>query len=237
MKEVLVLITPIALLDSLSIVPVCVVPMISLLASKRPYAGAFAFILGIFVAYMVFGLLIFFGLDGVFNAIREYFGHKWNHPDTHDFVFEIALGVVMVAFGYRLVNTRRGRTEKKRAQYDDLLTPGAAFSAAAMLVIVGLPGAIPFFAAADIMLRADLPSLATALALLFYNVIFVVPILGIVVMRVLFPKEAANIFEQVNAWLERWGKRMAITALLILGTAMIVDGATAITGNIMLLSE
>jgi len=236
-KEVLVLITPIALLDSLSIIPVCVVPMISLLASKRPYRGAFAFILGIFVAYMVFGLLVFFGLDGVFDAIREYFGDKWNHPDTHDFVFEIAVGVAMVAFGYRLVHARRGRTEKKRAQYDDLLTPGAAFSAAAMLVIVGLPGAIPFFAAVDVMLRADLPSSTTILALLFYNLMFVVPILGIIAMRVLFPKEAANIFEQVNLWLDRWGKRIAIAALLILGTVMIVDGATAIAGNIMLLGD
>ena len=47
MLDLILIITPIALLDSTSIIPVCLVPLANLLASRRPILAAGALVAGL----------------------------------------------------------------------------------------------------------------------------------------------------------------------------------------------
>jgi hypothetical protein len=99
-----------------------------------------------------------------------------------------------------------------------------AFTFAAGLVIVGLPGALPYFAAVDQMLRADLPTSQTVLAVFFYNLVFVAPLIAIVVVRQLTGARADGILAAINRFMETWGRRVIMIALIALGFLLVVDG-------------
>ena len=58
------------------------------------------------------------------------------------------------------------------------------------LTLAGVPGALPYFGAIDQILRADLALLPSLLALLFYNLVFLLPLATIVLVRVLLPKRS-----------------------------------------------
>jgi uncharacterized membrane protein YphA (DoxX/SURF4 family) len=159
MIALLAILAPISLLDSTSMVPISIVPITTILAGRRALRGAIAFIAGIFVTYAAVGALAVMGLDAVFTRLNAEFTRFWKHPDTLDFALQIVIGAVLLIIGQRMANARRN---KEREAPPDV-TPWQAFTFASGLVIVGLPGAIPHFAAVDQMLQADLPVAQTVL--------------------------------------------------------------------------
>ena len=68
MKTVIVVLTSIGLLDSTSMIPMSIVPIVILLSSKKPYLGSAAFLAGIFTTYFISGLLQVFGLNTAFDT-------------------------------------------------------------------------------------------------------------------------------------------------------------------------
>ena len=64
----------------------------------------------------------------------------------------------MLIFGYRLTATRRKERSRKA---EESTSPGGAFALGFFLIATGMPGALPYFAAIDQMLRADLPQAST----------------------------------------------------------------------------
>ena len=64
-------------------------------------------------------------------------------------------------------------------------TPADAFALGAGTILVGLPGAIPYFAAIDQILRSDLNAGSNVIALIYYNVIIVLPLLGMMLLHAL----------------------------------------------------
>ncbi|MCK5405826.1 MAG: GAP family protein, partial [Candidatus Krumholzibacteria bacterium] len=204
MIALLAILAPISLLDSTSMVPISIVPITTILAGRRALSGAIAFIAGIFVTYAAVGVLAVMGLDAVFTRLNAEFTRAWKHPDTLDFALQIVIGVVLIVIGQRMANARRS---KERVAPPDV-TPWQAFTFASGLVIVGLPGAIPYFAAVDQMLQADLSAPQTVLAVLFYNLIFVAPLVAIVVIRQLMGTRADGLLAAITRFMETWGRRV-----------------------------
>jgi cytochrome c biogenesis protein CcdA len=201
-------------------VPISIVPITTILAGRRALRGAVAFIAGVFVTYAAAGILAVMGLDVVFARLNARFTRFLKEPDTLDFALQIVIGVVLVVIGQRMANIRRS---KERATPPDV-TPWQAFVFAAGLVVVGLPGALPYFAAVDQMLRADLPAFHTVLAVLFYNLVFVSPLVGIVLARQLMGASADRFLNAINGFMETWGRRVIVIALIVLGLVLVVDG-------------
>jgi cytochrome c biogenesis protein CcdA len=220
MTALLAILTPISLLDSTSMVPISLVPITTILAGRRALRGAIAFIAGVFVTYAGVGVLAVMGLDAVFTRLNAEFTRFWKNPDTLDFALQIAIGVVLLVIGQRMANARRS---KERTAPPDV-TPWQAFTFASGLVIVGLPGAIPYFAAVDQMLRADLPVFQTVLAVLFYNLVFVGPLIAIVLVKQLMGARADALLGAINRFMETWGRRVIMVALILLGLILVVDG-------------
>jgi cytochrome c biogenesis protein CcdA len=217
----LAVLTPIALFDSTSITPLCIVPLVVLFSGKRPTATASAFLLGIFLTYVVCSLVLLLGLQSVFEELNELvtdFIHK--HPDTLDLVLQGIIGLAMVFFGSRMADARE--SEDDRGLADDV-TPTKAFTGGAVLTLVGMPGAFPLFAAADQILRADLDLTNTVAVVLFYNVVFIAPLTAVVLLRSVLGKRSDALLARINVFVSTWGHRVVVWGLILLGGTLVVD--------------
>ena len=221
MAKLLTVLTPIGLLDSTSIIPFCIVFLVVLLAGQSPVLRSFALILGVLVAYFVCGLLILLGLQSAFEEINAYTLRLWEAPETEELIVQVLLGIVLCAFGLRITTGRRKRAEKPVASN---MTARQALLAGAGLMIVGLPGAVPYFAAIDLILRADLALLPRILVLGYYNIVFVAPLAAIVALRLVLGDRSQGVLEAVKRFFDRWGQRVIVILLMTLGTILIVDG-------------
>ena len=72
MFELYLVLTPIGLLDSASIVPLCLVFLVTLLAGPRPLLASSLHVAGVFIVYFGCGLLLLFGLQVAFEQLNAY---------------------------------------------------------------------------------------------------------------------------------------------------------------------
>ncbi len=217
----LLVLAPIALLDSTSMVPLCVVPLAAILGGKRPFLGATGFLAGIFIVYFACGLLLVLGLDALFHVVGAELIHRWTHPDTLDLILQVALGSVMVAFAWWLAYSRQTHGERGAS---GTMTPGQSFVLGVVLTFVGLPGAFPYFGSTDHILRADLNVATMGLSLLFYNLIFLLPLVILVLVRVFFVERSEQVFQRLALFSELWGRRLIVTVIFLVGIALLSDG-------------
>ncbi|MDH3638814.1 MAG: GAP family protein [Gammaproteobacteria bacterium] len=220
MNALLAVLTPIALINSVPMLPGGIAGVVASLAANKPYMTASAFIAGKFVPHFAFGLLLVFGLDAAIDQVNDWVQDKWQDPQTLDVLLQLVIGAAMAVFGYRLAGASNHRPDHASTVS---MTPVGAFSVAAGLTIIGLPGALLYFAAIDQILRADLMALGMVQALLYYNLIFLFPLMLIVLLRRIFGTRSDPIFAAVARFLKRWGKRLLFFGLLGLGVVLVVD--------------
>ena len=221
MFELIPALTPIALVDSASITPLALVPLMHVLAGPRGYRVAGAFLLGLFLSYLAMALLFLFGLSAVFLSLGDWLAHRWHNPEPLDFALELLVGLALLYFSLRRQDPRQTRTEGK--SLDGAVTPWQAFGFACMLNVVGFPGAVPYFAAADAIMRADLPAFDAFLAVLFYCVVFVLPLSAIVGLRAVLGRRGEAFLNAVSGFFGTWGKRVLMILMFLLGLLMTVD--------------
>ena len=223
MNELIPALTPIALIDSTSLTPLALVPLMQALASPRGYRVAAAFLLGLFLSYLVMALAFLFGLSAVVLRLGNWLAHRWHQPEPLDFAVELALGLLLVFFALRREDPRRRRTAGRALE--GRVSAGQAFVFACTLNVVGFPGALPYFAAADAIMRADLPSAGAVAAVVYYVVVFLVPLAAIVALRALLGSRGDRFLQAVSGFFDSWGKRILVALMLLLGLLMVVDAA------------
>lgn len=221
MIELLTILTPIALLDSTTIVPLCIVTLVMLLAGPRPVERSSAFILGIFVAYLASGLLVLLGLEGLIDQIDDYTVRVWTDPENEELIVQILLGVVLCALAWRITANRKKRADKDKKSG---MTAVQAGLAGASITIIGMPGAVPYFAAINMILREEINTAQQVLALVYYNVVFVVPIVVLVALSFAMGARSHVVLDAIKRFFDAWGQRVIVTLLVILGAVLIADG-------------
>ncbi len=227
MVELLTVLTSIGLLDSASIIPLFIVTLVVLFAGPSPVLRSFALILGIFAVSFACGFLILLGLQSAFDEINAYAVRLWKAPETEELIFQILIGIILFAFGLRITRGRKKRAEKPVASS---MTALQALLAGAGLTIVGLPGALPYFAAIDLTLRAELTLMQRILVLGYYNIVFVAPLAAIVVLRLALGERSQSTLDEVKRFFDRWGQRVIVVLLMTLGVVLIVDGVGWVFG-------
>ncbi|MEO1226329.1 MAG: GAP family protein [Pseudomonadota bacterium] len=221
MLSVFLILLPIALLDSTSIVPICIVPLIILLSGPNPVGRSAALLFGVFLIYVIVGLLILFGLRQAFDAIDAYVLRVWQHPNAEELIFEIIVGIVLVVLGVRMALHRRTEREKPTPSS---MTGLQAFFAGVVMAIVGLPGAVPYLAAIDLIIRSNLSIAQSVVLIGLYNVVFVAPLIGIVVLRLALGDRSEAILDRTRSFLSRWGRRAVIFLMIAFGLIFVADG-------------
>ena len=202
MSALLALLTPIALINSIATLPAGIAGIVASLSAPKPYLTASAFIAGKFVPIFTFGLLITIGLDVAFDQIGIWAREIWHDPHTSIVVLQLVIGGVMVLFGYKLSRASQDRPDRETS---GRMTPIGAFSVAAGAAVVGLPAALFYFAAIDQILRADLTVPGIVRAVLYYNIIYLSPLVLIVLTRRLVGSRADPLFQALAGFFGRWG--------------------------------
>jgi hypothetical protein len=103
------------------------------------------------------------------------------------------------------------------------ITPLSAFSVSAGMTLVGLPGALLYFAAIDQVLRANLTSTGVVVAILYFNLVLMSPLVLIVFLRRLLGTMVDPLFAAISRFFERWGKKIVLLALLGVGAILALD--------------
>jgi cytochrome c biogenesis protein CcdA len=229
MIELLAVLTPIALIDSASITPLGLVPLATILAGKRPFGTAFAFLAGLFISYLMMCLLFLFGLSAFLMRMNVWLNYRWNNPEPADFGIQILVGLVMLIFGLRIVEKRKSKSGGREIQSG--VTPTAAFGFGFLMNVVGFPGALPYFAAADRIAQADPPTSDAVIAVVYYVTIFVLPLAAIVLLRVLLGKRMDGVMQAIQGFFDSWGRRLVMVLLILLGLILVVDGVAYFLGG------
>jgi len=220
MNTLLAILTPIALLNSLSFLPTGVAGIAATLGARKPLLTASALIAGKFVPNFAFGLLVAIGLDATFDRLGDLTRDVWQDPDTLIVGLQLIIGASMAAFAYRLSRPSQRQPEDPPSAF---MTPVGAFSVSVGVTLMGLPSALPYFAAIDQVLLADLSAPGIVKALLFFNVICLLPLMLLVLFRGLLGARSDPLFGAVARFIARWGRRLMFAGLLGLGVVLTLD--------------
>lgn len=221
MVELLLILTVIALLDSLSMLPLAVLPMTVALGSARPWTLAAAFVAGVYVAYFVCGIPLLVGAEALFDYFGAYFERLWNRPNALELGIQICIGILFMLSAWFLWRAKRSRP---RADASPSASPGAMFFLGATLVVLGIPGAVPYLAAIERIVNYD-PDWAAAFGyLVFYNFVFIVPLLCLMALRYVLAERADGCFQALAKFCLGVVPRLTAILFLILGLVMVADG-------------
>ena len=223
MLELLLTLTTISLLDSMSAVPIALIPLAIILNGRQPITGSLSFISGGFIVYFIFGIFILLGLDSLIDEYAERFIHYMkSEPDCVELVIQIIIGFIMLYFAWQF--SRKVPPLNKNKSYDNDITPVQAFTLSASINIFGMWGALPYFAAMAQILKADLEIASMIWVLVYYNLIFAMPLIGFIVLRILMGDKATALLNRITDFFSHWGKKIFVYSLYLLGSLLIADG-------------
>lgn len=223
MSTLIGILAVIGLLDSTSLVPICIIPLAAILGGNRPVVVAASFLAGIFLVYASSGVMLLVGFDLLFDAMGAVISRWWNNPNTPELLLQLVVGGIMLTFGWRLARARQPSSHP-RPNLDSNISPVRGFALGAGITVLGMPGAFPYFGAIDQILRADLGYAASGIALLFYNLIFILPLALLLLVRIGLPSHSKVIFQLVSSMVDRWGRYIGITVFTFIGAILVADG-------------
>ena len=229
MFELLLTLTTISLLDSMSAVPIALIPLAIILNGRTPLTGAISFISGGFIVYFIFGLLILLGLDNLIDKYAEQFiSYMKSEPDCVELIIQIIIGFIMIYFAWQF--SRRAPQDSNTRSYDTDIKPVQAFLLSASINIIGMWGALPYFAAMAQILKADLETASMIWILVYYNLVFALPLIGFILLRIMMGERAAVVLGKMTDFFSHWGKQVIVLSLYLLGPLLIADGIGWFTG-------
>ncbi len=218
MTDLVPALLPILLVDVLN--PVLFAMLVFAAGSGRPVANSFSMLAGHTLAYFCAGIVVSFGVEQITARLAE--------PQRIDFVISgiVGLGLIWAALSTR----KSGAPGAEEPEWE--LTPLRCFGFGAILNFIGIPFALPYFAAVDQILKANL-SLAESLAVLgAYNIAYALPFLVVPVATAIAGESAKASLERINGFIARASDLLMPWLFLLLGLALVADsGAYFLTGE------
>ena len=200
---------PILISDVLN--PVLFTFMVYAAGSRRPVAASSAMLLGHTTAYMICGVVLAYSIEKLSTRLAN--------PLTIDFVIEFIIGCALLWLVFR--------TRKDSGQRPDEQTPEftvwKAFSFGAVVNLIGIPFAVPYFAAIDQLLKSDLDTRGMVSALVLYNLAYALPFMLIPLLTGMMGDRSKPILARVNGIMEKASDVIMPLLLLAIGLALLID--------------
>ena len=205
----LAILFPILLSDVLN--PVLFTFMIFAAGSKRPVATSSAMLLGHTTAYMTCGVILALTIEKLSARLAN--------PQTIDFVIEF---VIACALFWLLLRTRKDKGKRPDEQTPEF-TVTKAFTFGAVVNLIGIPFAVPYFAAIDQLLKSGLDTGGMVTGLVIYNIAYALPFALIPVLTAIMGDRSKPILARVNGFMEKAGDIIMPLLLLAIGLALLLD--------------
>ncbi|MBW4436562.1 MAG: GAP family protein [Pleurocapsa minor GSE-CHR-MK-17-07R] len=201
-----------AIADSLN--PSLFIAQFYLLTTPKPVPRILTYILGIFVAYLLGGLVILLGLREVIGQVAA------TIPATISVGIQLVLGIVFLAAGLRLSGAPRPPEAAKKPR---LLTPWFTFFFGMFVNLNELTTALPYFVALERISVQGLHIASAIIVLVAYNIIFCVPLLIFLWLFIRNRSRFEVVIERFQGWMSRWMPRLLKIICLILGVVLTVN--------------
>lgn len=179
--------------------------------TNRPVVNSSFVLLGHTLAYYVAGIVIAIGIEQISDHL--------SHPQLIDYIIGFVIGVILLVVGYLSWK----RDKPAQAEESRTLTPLSAVGLGAIVNFMGLPFALPYFAALDQILKADLTPTSSLIVLAIYNVLYAVPFALVPVLTATSGERSQKILRTINDWLVRISDFLMPILLVLVGLALIVD--------------
>jgi cytochrome c biogenesis protein CcdA len=196
--------------------PVLFAAVIYTLGSARPFALSSSLLLGHTATYSSAGVLVAIGIDALADRLAN--------PKPVDFIVESVAGVALLAVGIAMASGRKAEEPRGEEEVQGFGLLGA-FAAGAVINLVGLPFAIPYFGAVSQMLKADLSVAGTLAVLVAYNLLYALPFALVIGARAFFGERADGSLRRINAGMDRVSGVLVPLLLLAFGAFFVADAA------------
>jgi cytochrome c biogenesis protein CcdA len=210
MLELWAVLIPILLADVFN--PVLFAFIVYAVGTDRPVANSTAALLGHTTAYLAFGIALAVAFETITGWLSD--------PKPVDYWFGLLIGVLLLWVAWR---SRRGGKTGRREPEAKQLTPLKAFGIGAVINIVGLPFALPYFAALDQILKADLSVTASAMVIVLYNLGYALPFLVIPGLASALGERSRPLLATINERVDRVSAYLMPLMLGLVGIALVVD--------------
>ncbi len=212
----------IAAVDSLN--PTATALQVYLLTTPRPIGRSISFITGIFVAYWAVGLLATLGLARFIQWVFE-IQSEWMS------LIQCILGIALLYIGVTLNSFSNAHQPLKNKP--NSLKPIHTFFLGMSVTLLESPTAFPYLAAIERIAQAklSLPDLAGLLSI--YNLVFVMPLIGLLGIYITFQSKSTELLKRINQAITTWSPKILRVLLLITGTFLLAEGITLILGRLM----
>lgn len=219
MLNVLPVLVPILLADIIN--PVLLAAIIYSLGGRKPVLYSMMILLGWLVVYFASGILIAIGLESILQFL--------NNPRPVDFYIESVVAVLLIWFGVRFMLHSKTPQAKKDYGEGKSLNAVGAFGIGATINLIGMPFAIPYFAALDQILKADMGWIESLSTLMVYNILYIAPFTILILIKLLFGESGEKLLQKVNTWMEKIGNVLLPGIMILLGVVLIIDAVKFFT--------
>ena len=209
MTDLLPSLIPLLVVDVLN--PVLFALLVVAVGSIRPLANSTAFLAGHTASYFLSGVVIALGLNEIIDRL--------NNPRPVDFVIELFIGMFCLWGAWASQNGKTGETKTPSAE----LTPTYCFGFGAIVNFTGVPFALPYFAAINQILKANLSVESSIFLLIFYNIAYALPFLMVPILIALIGEDCKPFVLKISNLLTAIADRAMPVVMLLLGIALIGD--------------
>jgi cytochrome c biogenesis protein CcdA len=214
MIDLLITLIPLALIDCLNPATISTQAFL-LIGTENPQRRAIAHALGVYVAYFLIGFLIVFGLG---ELLKQLFAYTLG---TAEYALMLIVGSILIFLAYRM----NSKDQTKIGKYVDKirnLSPLKTFFFGFFSTFMDIPTAFPYFAAIALLIGVQLPFLGLTALLLFYDFLYVLPLLILVGVYLVTRGKCASLLQRINDKITMWSVKIAKAFLILIGALLIV---------------
>jgi len=205
-----------------SINPVTILVAMYLGSGPDPARRLGGFIAGVFGVYLAGGLALMLGPAELLHGALA--GVEIPGADAAALVAGAGLLVIAVAVWTR-------RTHLARVPLPDaLMRPGSAVALGAVVTVLDLPTAFPYFGAIAVIVSADLGTVSQLVLLGIFNLLYVLPLALVLVARLALGPRGHTVLAQARGAVQRIAAPLLAAGAGGIGVLLVVRGAGGVLG-------
>jgi cytochrome c biogenesis protein CcdA len=202
----------IALADSIN--PTATILQIYLLSTPNPVKRSATFILGVFVAYFIAGCLLALGFTKLIESIINYIG-------SYIYILQFLIGAAMIGFALRM----NPASPEKSIDKPKVTKPISTFILGLSVTFLEAPTALPYIIAIERIVQSKLSPIEVIFTLIFYNFIFVFPLLGLLLIYLFYRERSARLILKIGYQITKYSPKVFQILLLLIGIWLIIDSS------------
>ncbi len=207
--EIWAILLPILLTDVMN--PVLFAFLVYAAGTDRPVVLTSSMLLGHTLAYFSAGIVLALFMESIAAYLAS--------PHTVDFVIQLILGFALLWVALMSSRDTGKRPEEKPPEF----TVISAFGFGAVINFIGIPFAVPYFAAIDQILKTDFSTVQVVISLVAYNLVYALPFALVPVLSAVMGERAKPVLARINAVMDKISGFLMPLMLGLIGLALLAD--------------